>query len=173
MTSTKLLGLSSPFMKMQFSTCTGNVWWQTLRTATHSCARILETHTCCYVCNFIKAVRFWTHLSFWDVLNRLWKWEIYLTFFDAENLIQSNPCFQHSHFNLGSSFWCWKCSDYKTTSVIISKHIDVQIPLTSESPNFKTFQAFHKVFLNIKATQHSNKKPCWSFVPLELEVNSS
>lgn len=56
---------------------------------------------------------------------------------------------------------------------MLSKHINVQIPLTLESLNFKIFQVFSKVFLNIKATQHSNKNPPWSFVPLELEGTSS
>lgn len=78
-----------------------------IKNCNHSCARLLETYTCCYVSNFIKAVKFWTHLSFWDVLSRLWKWERCSTISDAECLIQGIPSFQHSHVNLGSSFWCW------------------------------------------------------------------
>lgn len=56
MTSTKMLSLSSSLVKMQLTTCRGGVRWHTLRTATHSCVRILKTNKCCQICNFIKIV---------------------------------------------------------------------------------------------------------------------
>lgn len=39
---------------------------------------------------------------------------------------------------------------------MLSNHINVQIPLMVQSPNFKTFQVIHKIFLNVKASWPSN-----------------